>query len=110
MRTGQFRYRISIYNMVGTKNEFGEPEIIKQLYKSLRASRKYIGGTTNEVDNTISVKRTIEFTVRFDENILEDMVIEYNGDEYWCKYVFHTHTSTTTMRCVHQSADRFKNE
>ena len=109
MRTGQFRYRISIYNMIGGKNEFGETEILKTLYRSVRSSRKYIGGTTNEVDNTISVKRTIEFTVRFDENIVEDMVIKYGDDEYWCKYVYHTNEHTTTMRCVHQSADRFKN-
>ena len=75
MRTGQFRYRIGIYSMVPTKNGFGENELLKTLFKSLRASRKYIGGTLTEQDNAVSTKRTLEFSVRFDEDIQEDMVI-----------------------------------
>tara|TARA_R110000851_G_scaffold295923_3_gene450921 strand:+ start:739 stop:1068 length:330 start_codon:yes stop_codon:yes gene_type:complete len=109
MRTGQFRYRIGIYSMVPTKNGFGENELLKTLFKSLRASRKYIGGTLTEQDNAVSTKRTLEFSVRFDEDIQEDMVIEYKGDDYICKYVFHTYEQLTTMRCVHSGNDRNKN-
>lgn len=95
--------------MVPNKNSYGENELVKTFYKSLRTSRRYIGGTLTEQDNSIATKRTIEFTVRFDESIKEDMVILYNGEDYICKYVFHTYEKTTTMRCVHSGNDRNKN-
>ena len=100
MRTGQFRYRINIYSLDGAKNEYGEKEQNLVLHKTAKASRKFIGGLMTQQDNQIAPKQTVEFAIRYDESILEDMVIIYKGEKYRVTYVFHTFEILTTARCI----------
>jgi len=97
---GKLRYRIKIYNRVITTNEYGEGEESLSLYKSVRAERRYLGGYVRKEDEQMSPGVTIEFQIRFDENINEQMYIRYNDDLYRVRYVYHTYEMTTTIKCT----------
>lgn len=100
MRTGQFRYRINIYDLQKVANEYGEPDLNLKLHKTAKASRKFIGGLMTLQDNQVAPKQTVEFTVRYDPTLAEDMVVIYKGEKYRITYVFHTFEITTTMRSI----------
>ncbi len=107
IRAGEFRYRINIYSITRTPNEYGEPSKSLTLYNSVRAARKFIGGTTSEIDEQMVPQQTVEFKVRFDFNLVEDMVVMFSGNKYQVMYVFHTYEYATTMRCKLIKDDNF---
>lgn len=107
IRAGELRYRINIYSITRTPNEFGEPEKNLTLYRSVRCARKFIGGTTMEIDEQMVPQQTVEFKIRFDFNIVEDMVVIFDSRKYQCLYVFHTYEEATTLRCKLIKDDNF---
>jgi len=99
IRAGELRYKIGIYNLTRTKNEFLEEEITLTLYRTVRADRKSIGGTIKELDGQIAPSETMEFKIRYDFAINEDMVVIFKDTKYRVKYVYHTHEESTHIRC-----------
>lgn len=99
IRAGELRYKISIYSFTRTRNEFLEEETHLALYRTVRADRKSIGGTVKELDGQMSPTETMEFKIRYDFAINEDMVVVFKGKKYRVKYVYHTHEESTHIRC-----------
>lgn len=106
MRTGQFRYRIIIYTLVNVKDDYGGVKQTLQQHKTCKASRKFTSGLMKNLDNQISAVQTVEFTIRFDFSIVEDMVVKFKGEKYRVTYVYHTHEQTTTMRAILTKDDK----
>ena len=100
IRSGELRYRINIYSITRTKNLTGEEERTLSLYRSVRAARKFIGGTTKEVDNQMAAQQTVDFKIRYDKNVEEEMVIIFDGKKYQTTYIYHTYEESTTIRTI----------
>lgn len=107
IRSGELRYRINIYSIARTKNEYGEEERTLSPYRSVRAARKFIGGTTKEIDNQMAATQTVDFKIRYDKNVEEEMVIIYDGRKYQTTYIYHTYEEATTIRTILIKDDNF---
>jgi len=96
---GNLRYRINIMELIDSLNEYGEIEKTMSLYRSVRSDRKYVSGAVYEIADQMKEQVTIEFTIRFDENVTTKMLVEYKSQLYKIVYVQHIHEEVTLIKC-----------
>ncbi len=88
MNAGKYNRKISIYEVVTTKDSQGFPIKTRTLVLSPYASVKTTKGMTLIRNNTDFEKAYTNFTIRFPHTpINRDMEIDFNGKTYTIEYL-----------------------
>lgn len=82
MRAGSLQYRIKVIQSQLTTDEFGAKSEYWVLYHDMRAGILYKSGNKSITDNEMFNSSSVDFSVRYDENITEQMRVVYNNKIY----------------------------
>lgn len=88
MRAGTLTERITIENIITSKNNFGATEKVWQPYINTRCNIRLNNGNRQIENKEIINTYSITFTIRYYYNINERMRIVWNGKKYRILSIF----------------------
>lgn len=82
MNIGRLDRKIVIQQGTETQNTFGEFVTVWTTYHTTFASVHKAGGNEKEEASRVTATNLVKFKIRFYTGITEDMIIQYNGNDY----------------------------
>ena len=80
MRAGLLRNTILIESVAEAQNDYGEAVETWSTFKTVRAAKRYLDGSENEVNDVRSPVRMVEFRLHYFPGVTNKMRINHNGD------------------------------
>lgn len=81
MNVSEFRYKINILQPTTTKDSYGAEVITYTTIYTLRASKKYAGGSKGIDANEVFTAQNLIFETHY-RNITDNMIVLHNGVKY----------------------------
>ena len=97
IRAGLLKYRITLLRRTMTINALKERIETLVKYRDVKADMVYMSGSEAVQNYQETAINTRVFTLRFDENITEHMVIRHDGVDYNIRYIEHIRRSATKL-------------
>ena len=82
MRAGLLRFPITILQRAETKDDFGAVVITWTEFARTKCNKSYRTGNKQEKDDQITNTQTLDFTIRHNIKVDEQMRLQYDGKLY----------------------------
>ena len=82
MRAGLLRYPIIILHGTGIKSGLGSKEITWSMFSQTKSNVIFKTGDKNIVDNQFTNGKNVDFVIRYNVQITDQMRVKYEGNIY----------------------------
>jgi SPP1 family predicted phage head-tail adaptor len=87
MDIGQFKHKITLKQGTMSKDQYGGEVLVYNDIMTLKCAVNDLGGIKTVINDEVVNSQTIEFTRHYRSTINEEMLIEYNNNEYTIEYI-----------------------